>query len=143
MEASELRIGNYVLDEKDAVCVIKSINNYMVDMECLYSEGVSTRFPNKHLVPIGLNEEWLLRFGFEKIEYSDDKHGFGEEYHLKVNEDIFFNYSDDFSLAIYRNKKAIEDEIGILPKWEAIINVHQFQNLYHSLIGEEINLKEL
>jgi hypothetical protein len=92
--------------------------------------------------PIELTEEWLLRFGFEKIEYSDERYGFGTEYHLKVNEDIFFNYSDDFSMGIFRNKESIKDEHGVLPEWEVTKYVNGLQNLYYSLIGEEIILKE-
>jgi len=130
MESKDLRLGNYVkqgvVDNIGLTLIIA--NNRLHELSVVE--------------PVELNEEWLLRFGFQKIEYSDERHGFGDEYHLKVNEDIFFNYSDDFSLAIYRNEEAIEDEIGILPKWEVTKYVNGLQNLYYSLTGEEIILKD-
>ena len=127
MEIKDLRIGNFINNEfKKTICV---------SFDTLQSIHYRR---NMFYTPIELTEEWLLKFGFEKVEYSDDQHGFGNEYNLKVNEDIFFNYSDDFSLCIYRSKESMENEIGIIPEWDAIKHVHQLQNLYYSLTGKEI-----
>jgi hypothetical protein len=138
MKANELRLNNYY-QLKGAVlgggiCRIGTIQDFEKIYELMYSNSVS---------PIPLTEEWLLNFGFEKVVYDSEQTGYGTEYHFKVNSDIFMNYSDDFSLAIYANKKAMEDELGVIPKWEVVKNVHQLQNLYYALIGEELKLKEV
>lgn len=137
MKENELRIGNLVQSYADIITVeyvdkrfIKGVFN-RVD---IYNTSIAV----KNVNPIPLTEEWLLKFGFEKVEYSDERHGFGNEYNLKVNEDMFFNYSDDFSLCIYRSKESMKNEIGIIPEWDAIKHVHQLQNLYYSLTGKEI-----
>ena len=131
MEIKDLRIGNFVKFRKEENQI--ALWHYLKIAECLIGED--------EIEPIPLTEEWLLKFGFEKIEYSDERHGFGNEYNLKVNEDIFFNYSDDFSLCIYRSEESMEDEVGIIPEWGAIQHVHQLQNLYYSLTGKEIIIR--
>ena len=135
---NEIRLGNYlnymILDSVRQGQVTTVTKNRLV------IDGITSKYLCAE--PIPLTEEWLINFGFEKVVYKDDKHGFGTEYHLRVNEYIFLNYSDDFSLNIYANKKAMEDEIGVLPKWEAVKYVNQLQNLYFALIGEELTLKK-
>ena len=144
MKSNDLRLGNYVKFNGN-ISEVLEIRKNLIRPEYLMDDGKLLHRPLveiDRIEPIELTEEWLLRFGFEKIEYSDERHGFGDEYHLKVNEDIFLNYSDDFSLAIFRNKESIENEHGILPKWEATKYVNGLQNIYYSLTGEEIILNE-
>jgi hypothetical protein len=144
MESNQLRIGNLV-KFNDKISEVIEVRKNLIRAEYLMDDGLLLHRPLveiDRIDPIPLTEEWMLKFGFEKIEYSDERHGFGTEYNLKLNDDIFLNYSDDFSLAIYRNEKAMEDEVGILPKWEAIKHVHQLQNLIFALVGEEITLKQ-
>jgi hypothetical protein len=144
METNQLRIGNLV-KFNDKISEVIEVRKNLIRAEYLMDDGLLLHRPLveiDRINPIPLNEEWLIKFGFEKIEYSDERHGFGTEYNLKIDDDIFLNYSDDFSLAIYRNEKAMEDEVGILPEWEAVKYVHSLQNLIFALVGEEITLKQ-
>ena len=71
----------------------------------------------RELYPIPLTEEWLLRFGFE-----NNRLGLFDC--IKVVEDIGFHI-----YFIQRHLKEVQ-------------YVHQFQNLYFALIGEELKMKE-
>jgi hypothetical protein len=145
MEANQLRIGNIIQYKKghlSRIIGIFSSEKEFIIVRGLKDSYIDGSYELSNFNPITLTEEWMLKFGFKKVEYSDERHGFGTEYHLKVNDGIFLNYSDDFSLAIYRNEKAMEDEVGILPEWEAVKYVHGLQNLIFTLVGEEITLKQ-
>ena len=68
--------------------------------------------------PIPLTEEWLLKFGFKKISEIGD-------------------YSNGNMTVIL----AISNKIYTL-KRKRINHVHQLQNLYFALTGEELTLKK-
>mgnify|MGYP003626317691 CR=1 FL=1 len=63
MEANELRIGNYVLDNSKN---IKKVSNIFENT--IYTQSAGKQF----YYPITLTEEWLFNFGFEKLEGWDD-----------------------------------------------------------------------
>jgi len=87
---------------------------YKVDM--LYDDFLSLLY----WTPIPLTEEWLLKFGFEI------KQGrFGNEYFGKIN---LYTASD---------KKIVFCYDGYL---KGIKYVHQLQNLYFALTGNELTL---
>ena len=76
---------------------------------------------------IPLTEEWLLKFGVKWI----DETGYGDidgNYHFRAKKfkngriDIWIN-----SILVYRNR---------------IKHVHQLQNLYFALTGEELKIKQ-
>lgn len=77
--------------------------------------------------PIELNEDWLLKFGFE------DKY-------LTIDKKI----CSDFTMSLIPDK---EGGCHFMPhatlKWGVDLKyVHQLQNLFHSLCGEELTIKE-
>ena len=86
---------------------------------------------------IPLTEELLLSFGFEKIVYNSDKIGYlGMDYRLK-HKDFLLVYCDDFSIGIMGH----EDDVVIAPDIELFKYVHQLQNLYFILTGEQLKTK--
>ena len=124
MKASELRIGNYIFLTKDfnKSYFFTQTSGALIDyIEC---ESVLSS-------PIQLKEEWLLNFGFERTFKKlkgcyVDKHS---KYMLCDNNengfDIYiFGYDED----LYIN---------------SINYIHQLQNLFFALIGEELTIKEL
>ena len=124
MEAKELRIGNYVERHNKVTGVIDVVQ---VDggTPLLAFEGITTLKFN----PIPLSEEWLLRFGFENIDstYTIDNDRF----------EFSFMFYDAWNL-YYKEKKGFGcDEINLTGFW----NIHQLQNLYFDLTGEELQLK--
>jgi hypothetical protein len=126
MKANELRIGNWVYCTQDHCQIQITESDFQIAGQ---------------FQPIPLSEEWLLQFGFEKVVYDSDQTGYGTEYHLKVNEDVFINYDDDFSCEIFASKNRMKNDFGIIPNWEMTKYVHSFQNIYFALTGEELTLK--
>ena len=118
MNAKSLRIGNYILDVQDG-------KPYPVTIETLYEilSGMD------YFVPIPLTEEWLLKFGFEKM---------GDKFSLKNKKAGVFRF-----VKISGNIIVGELEHGRNSISEFIKYVHQLQNLYFALTGEELNVSEL
>jgi hypothetical protein len=116
MKSSELRIGN--ITSMGVVCSIED-NFFRV----LDSEGDTFKNTWADIQPIPLTEEWLLKFGFIK------KNGYGFIkkdlagnifYSVETKEHFMFQYHD------LRIK---------------IKHVHQLQNIYFALTGEELIFK--
>ena len=116
MKASELRIGNYV--ESSGGWPLRSVN----------AHGLSTILNEiESYKPIPLTEDWLLKFGFEISDYY--KNYYNGVCSVKYDGDREFILSKDESDA---NCYTIDAEIKY---------VHQLQNLYHALTGEELTIK--
>jgi hypothetical protein len=126
IQANELRIGNLVNYSDDNLnCVIKCILEFGLDVETS-EEVFYTEYDR--FSPIPLTEEWLLKFGFEKIK---DK----QVYFIAFNGRWHFL---DLSEIEPRYKMGYENDGKIqIP----IYFVHQLQNLYFALTGEELTLK--
>lgn len=120
MEVSELRIGNLFFYGKrlaEISCIFRTHFN---------CEEHSTRisFGNSiqcNFEPIPLTEEWLLKFGFEKRGVNRTRWTFWK---IDLVEDEKGIYSFD------------ESRIYIDIKY-----VHQLQNIYFALTGEELTFK--
>jgi hypothetical protein len=124
MKAEELRLGNLVSNmnprHNDSILTIESIgDNHEVNV-------FYRKYLLSELEPIPLNEEWLIKFGFE--------------FHINANCQNFY-YAKDAFICI----RADEDF-----EWFRYYNgdfyhelkyVHQLQNLYFALTGEELTLK--
>ena len=117
MKATELRIGNWVFDtsEKDnEPNVPRIVNEPITKQRCSWYE------------PIPLTEEWLLKFGFNKLsdiwEFWKNSGWDLRQHKLENNWWLFYNGQD---LDCVR-----------------IDYVHQLQNLYFALTGEELTIKE-
>jgi hypothetical protein len=116
MKANELRIGNLVLSK-----------GVPVQIEEIMWETVRHcfgEFPIDYVEPIPLTEEWLLKFGFEiKLD------------NFNWNAGIGINEIGDFKLALRHT-----DNFGWFYKSRCtpIKYVHQLQNLYFALTGEEL-----
>ena len=119
MKANELRIGNWVLH----VPTNKHMNVSIKDLMLI--EG--GKYANKY-EPIPLTEEWLVRFGFEKVE--------GNQWYnfYKLDDFKVLIHTKDYSSMINWKDCSIEDRFN----W----HVHQLQNLYFALTGEELTVKE-
>ena len=131
MEARELRIGNWVFDSNNSI--EREIQNIFTPQELWEIEEL------KAMQPIPLTEEWLLKFGFES--YST---------HVNYNE---------LQIKNKKPNKHIVVRLGIQNKYFSVFNhsecdftelqfirqldfVHQLQNLYFALTGEELTINE-
>ena len=128
MKASDLRIGNQMklflgIGDNGAEyreCEIQGIMiHHGAEFYLLKNGWVG--ISNK-LKPIPLTEEWLLKFGFEKrgIYYHFPKHDIFKLEQYKLKNAYWLRYYTE-SIDCVR-----------------INSVHQLQNLYHALTGEEL-----
>lgn len=118
INANELRIGNLVISAKtDDVWEVDSIPN---------DAQITAK-------PIPLTGEWLERFGFE----DNTKNIFGKTI-IELDED-----GEGYNVFVKQ-----QNVDGAIPPSETILleqtlqYVHQLQNLYFALTGEELKRKE-
>lgn len=131
MKASELRRNNlvYRFEEGVGFGIVKVTSSEIEELECI-EEDADLWNDGFYLTEIPLTEEWLLRFGFKETEK--------QTYEITDFKDCI-----DFCVSIY------EDKV-ILTFWSydhiyfrySEMNVHQLQNLYFALTGEELTLSE-
>jgi hypothetical protein len=128
MTANELRIGNY----------IKLMYNYE-DYETLQvtsDELVDVDKKRADYEPFPLTEDWLYKFGFKNIDKGDND---------------YITYADpnhDYYLQIDVRKKdgkysILDNSFDDLRDFSMIdiMYVHQLQNTYFALTGEELTFK--
>ena len=113
MKANELRIGNWY----DHNGIPKQATPNTIE-EVWESERSWCK-------PIPLTEEWLLKFGFEK-----EKENYSWYFKGKVIINVF-------------NDVAYKLNTGGCTRYEPFKHVHQLQNLYFALTGEELTIKKL
>ena len=120
MIESEVRIGNYYIDEDGFEHQVSARDFSWMSWE--------------HCEPIPLTEEWLLKFGFEKKE-SDFQDELLDTFMWHKDNITDIEFSDKHKLLyLHDNYTSIYHQ--------EIKHVHQLQNLYHSLVGKELNKKE-
>jgi hypothetical protein len=140
MRLEELRLGNLVrIDESDTSFEVNGINTYALSIK---DQTEDVWIENYCFCPILLTEEWLIKFGFEKVIYESDETGYSNDYELEIKGVGLISYSDDFSCALFGSKESSKDELGFLPNWDNCKHVHSLQNLYFALTGEELKIKE-
>ena len=126
MKANELRIGNMVNDGVYKLMWAKPAMPYEEANEMQYGvakDNEFTFFKEKELEPIPLTEEWLVKFGAEKVN--------------EISE--YFDGEDMYSYELYLDgAECLFDRKCNCQPYEHIKYVHQLQNLYFALTGEEL-----
>lgn len=117
MKATELRIGNYVELRGETTTIWK------VSKETIHAEPFDCPMCDE-IKPIPLTEEWLLKFGFEKhLNYwMIPSKGFFIG--VTLNNEIYPMFDTDNPIPI-----------------KTLKYVHQLQNLYFALTGQELTIK--
>jgi hypothetical protein len=121
MRANELRIGNWVYELR---CDGKLYESQVTEIRQF--DNIDKIRCNSWMAdsPIPLAEEWLLKFGFD--------YDSGIAIYSKSGFDICIN--DDCTVYFYFG------EYGAL--YRHLEHVHQLQNLYFALTGEELTINE-
>ena len=155
MKAKELRIGNYVgsaFNKMKIPAIVTSLSEYYCETFYMYSIPDIRMLADfqtvgyKDIYGIPLTEKWLYTFGFEKIE----KRPSGSIYRhsVPISSSIvspdhyragFFDiYSRDQRKTVKRLEYHKYYYLGRDMEFEYI---HQLQNFYYALTGNEIELK--
>ena len=128
MKAEELRVGNWVKDIKKGYGFIEAIETNWVAacFNCGFGMGVY-KILITEIEPIPLTEELLKKCGFQQRPIRNDS------YSLCLQE-----------FCIYRNKDTchfeLPNEYGGTGSYVEIKSLHQLQNLYFALTGEELEM---
>ena len=119
IQANELRLGNYVNAKKN-----RFAEGY-IEVESIDFEHINLSFRSydiEDLIPIPITQEWLLKLGFERLPNT-----------------MTYNYASKCgSVSVFKmpNGKFFAD--GFI-KDVKLESVHQIQNLYFALTGEELS----
>jgi hypothetical protein len=135
MTPQELRIGNRIFDRSNRESVVEAISsrNY-VRITSVNGDYTGESLGLIECSPIPLTEEWLLKFGFS----IDGKYlSIGiEDYKYCFN---YRDWADNWAFYIEYTDSPHEKDEGVkYPVSFDIKYVHQLQNLYFSLTGEEL-----
>jgi len=99
--------------------------NTTIDPEDIRLCQDSNEYFNNYYKPIPLTEEWLLKFGFERMPTNSEYDYKLDDFHLNVDPDLENGYW--------------VDGLGLM---KSIQYVHQLQNLYKALSNEELTIKQ-
>jgi len=151
IKANELRIGNLLTDEFydsfKTTITVGSINedgiNLFVEDDNNWSEiaqhWVAPEYKYEDLRPIPLTEEWLLKFGFKKWGRDDLPRTLN--YEMDWIRIFPSNSFCDFNGYGFMHYKPNPNEANESARC-AFQYVHQLQNLFYCLCGEELTLKQ-
>ena len=125
MKATELRIGN-LLRYTDYTKVKEQLRGTPFELtadDMLFLSENSVHYVD----PIQLTEEWLIKFGFKRVQ--EDKYGCHYE-----NEDCWVYLSHGgFDVEVITD----DERFNLLRTYKY---VHQLQNLYFAITGKELEV---
>lgn len=126
MKANEIRIGNLILfSENGTVFTVDGIGETGFDV---HDEIENTWIESETFEGIKLTEEWLLKFGFEKVDHIHG-YSFYTLHKSKVNK---------CNLDVYDDKTLFMGYHVSHCKY-----IHQLQNLFFALTNQELIIKEV
>lgn len=145
INANELRIGNLfnnVFNSPIVILSVVEITEYMImgkEVNGIFNGSFSPNMIN----PIQITDEWLLKFGFETMDAETDF----MEYAIDKDGTIIFSIMNDGGLD-HKNENPFyitsEGQInGFAHKHKIEIKfIHQLQNIYFALTGEELKIEK-
>lgn len=138
MKAGELRIGNYILyGETHTVFQVLTINE---DGYTVKNDSEETWIEQWAFYSIPITKEWLVKFGFTKTHGRDEfKKGW-----FRIVRTISHYTRNPLSGQLDEHLSFVDLDVfhDVEPVRIHIKYVHQLQNLYFALTGEELTIKE-
>lgn len=131
IEPKELRIGNWISQMNFSMETEKETKEYFQVEKIIPDKIVFS-----HYDPIPLKREWTLKLGFDIITPS--------HYRLTIDKNHFFEIKF-YVESVYDPPREMVQVFYYDHGFPAIekfnISVHQLQNLYFALTGEELNAR--
>src|SRR5690606_21358009 len=126
MEATELRIGNYILDEENEVRQVMEVSRTLISTSCDFTLLTS------EVKPIPLTDELLIKKGFIKDTTNGTIWIDLQTHYLE------FRYADGYYYPNYCQYCELSSESEQCVSLNRIKYLHQLQNIYHALTGKEL-----
>lgn len=123
VKSNELRIGNLLHADREAGRFVAVAE--IRETKIIVHDNDWSGLKHDELSPIPLTPEWLRKFGFEEEKYFKGTHSFGD----------FSIVASDFQPVVMGY-----DDFVRFGKPQQF--VHQLQNLFYALTGEELTIKE-
>ena len=140
MEAKDLRIGN-LIKRNNEVFGVWNLKRKSLELDSVELDRHVKYETYENIMPLDLSEEWLLKFGFEGNNMDMWKvlpFGDGVELHVDcVQEGKFVNAV----LTKGRVEKGIPGRDYVYIYLSECQYVHQLQNLFFAITGEELEVK--
>ena len=125
MNIRELRIGN-ILNNGEHYCVVIKIDAIEEVIQTTKLKGSPSFFESTPIKAVPLTDDWLTKFGFNE-----------------VGDKVVMVDSSFHSIQIIQEGNVLLwDDSGDSISLNDIKYVHQLQNLYFALTGEELTIKE-
>lgn len=146
IKANEIRIGNFLFNDDGIISKVTGFSPFDYSIRCDEEEGCMILFDSfpsdgserkgyemesSYFEPIPLSEEWLLKFGFEKLTSKEE--GFRSTSYTYKDKKNFISFIVHF-----------DDGLLSVSFWQGNEKkyVHQLQNLFHSLTGKELEIQK-
>lgn len=172
MNPNELRIGNYVslteAEKKDLfdsldfesieqveeyICPFYKISGLLLTELYLIVNGCEFEFNYSDIQPITLTEEWLIKLGFTAVK--SDSYINGTQWLKQVTDDYINEEAGEIinrdgtwfdGIGTHQFKSIGAMFVNVLCRGNYVCNsvgtVHELQNLYFTLTGNELNIKQ-
>lgn len=132
IQARELRIGNWVMSTEASEPTQIYALGIVAQSQCEVAQSIPK------YEPIPLTEEWLLKFGFKKITDTKWNYKVGQWRIYQCN--FIERQINNFGVLTYDYNGDVD---GVANFSYGIDSVHQLQNLYFALTGEELQIKDV
>ena len=131
IKANELRIGN-IINYQGVKKIVNSLSSESIDV-CYLANYGEFKYPNtpiEHIKPIPLTEELLLKCGFisRSFKMSDIS--------IKKDTNLYTLVYD-----LIKSECYLDLDFTFMTLDNEIKYLHQLQNLYFALTGEELEIK--
>jgi len=131
MKATELRLGNLVSNMYEKTARVREIHEYPSWTGGFLVITDENKSAITTLRPISLTPEWLEKLGALKDEYGD----------------VFIEVDSDLDIRLYLSTRGYMQLVKSyhcpMFDYEHIKHVHQLQNLFFAITGEELTIKEV
>jgi hypothetical protein len=153
IKACELRLHNFILKDGRTVEVMAIMGEDNLSLLDRF-QGIATYRNDGHLQPIPLTEEWLLKLGFFRYVRAPDY------IEAEENHPLDFAYPRDLEgwivydapgmtigcakgqYSFVRIGANYDESTGLHIIGRPIEYIHQLQNLYFAITGEELTIKK-
>ena len=134
MNANELRLNNFIFDDNGDTTKVFSLSGY--GSPEINDDQVSNRYK-----PIPLTEEWHNKFGVKQNGFGDFVYLISDIKAIVFSGDYVFmrDFEKNIDLPTFNDNLCT---IWSIDERKRKMFVHEWQNLYFALTGEELTLKE-